>query len=109
MTEFISQSIDVALLSRLYDDEKYVDKIVGSFTELANMYNIVTANCNKNAETFNRNVQLTEKAICSNDEAYASEEIQGNRATTHTANHESLATIYIHDISLVLDKENVSK
>ena len=23
----------------------------------------------------------------------------------HTANHKSLATIYIHDISLVLDKE----
>ena len=61
LTELISQSIDVALQSRLYDDEKYVDKIVGSFTELANMYNIVTANCNKNAETFNRNIQLTEK------------------------------------------------
>ena len=30
-----------------------VDKIVGSFTELANMYNTVTANCNKNAETIN--------------------------------------------------------
>ena len=43
----------MALLSRLYDDEKYVDKIVGSFTELANMYNTVTANCNKNAETIN--------------------------------------------------------
>ena len=38
-----------------------VDKIVGSFTELANMYNTVTANCNKNAETLNRNIQLTEK------------------------------------------------
>ena len=38
-----------------------VDKIVGSFTELANMYNTVTANCNKNAETINRNIQLTEK------------------------------------------------
>ena len=25
------------------------------------MYNIVTANCNKNAETINRNIQLTEK------------------------------------------------
>ena len=49
------------------------------------------------------------KAICSNDGAYASEEIQGNRAATHTANHESLAPIYIHDISLVLDKEDVSK
>ena len=34
LTELISQSIDVALQSRLYDDEKYVDKIVGSFTEL---------------------------------------------------------------------------
>ncbi len=51
----------MALRSRLYDDEKYVDKIVGSFTELANMYNTVTANCNKNAETLNRNIQLTEK------------------------------------------------
>lgn len=47
LTELISQAVDVALQSRLYDDEKYVDKIVGSFTELANMYNIVTANCNK--------------------------------------------------------------
>ena len=51
----------MALRSRLYDDEKYVDKIVGSFTELANMYNTVTADCNKNAETLNRNIQLTEK------------------------------------------------
>lgn len=41
LTELISRSIDVALQSRLYDDEKYVDKIVGSFTELANMYNTV--------------------------------------------------------------------
>lgn len=57
----ISQAIDVALQSRLYDDEKYVDKIVTSFTEFANMYNTVTANCNKNAETLNRNIQLTEK------------------------------------------------
>ena len=61
LTELISQAVDVALQSRLYDDEKYVDKIVGSFTELANMYNTVTANCNKNAETMNRNIQLTEK------------------------------------------------
>lgn len=61
LPELISRSIDVALQSRLYDDEKYVDKIVGSFTELANMYNTVTANCNKNAETLNRNIQLTEK------------------------------------------------
>ena len=61
LTEFISQTIDVALQSRLYDDEKYVDKIVGSFTELAKMYNTITANCNKNAETLNRNIQLTEK------------------------------------------------
>ena len=38
-----------------------VDKIVGSFTELANMYNTVTANCNKNAKALNRNIQLTEK------------------------------------------------
>lgn len=49
------------------------------------------------------------KAICSNDGAYASEEIQGNRAATHTANHKSLATIYFPEISLVLDKEYVSK
>ena len=61
LTELISRSIDVALQSRLYDDEKYMDKIVGSFTELAKMYNTVTANCNKNAETLNRNIQLTEK------------------------------------------------
>ena len=61
LTELISQAIDAALQSRLYDDEKYVDKIVGSFTELAKMYNTVTANCNKNAETLNRNIQLTEK------------------------------------------------
>ena len=38
-----------------------VDKIVGSFTELTNMYNTVTANSNKKAETLNRNIQLTEK------------------------------------------------
>lgn len=49
------------------------------------------------------------KAICSNDGAYASEEIQGNRAATRTANHKSLATIYFPEISLVLDKEYVSK
>ena len=61
LTELISQTIDVALQSRLCDDEKYVDKIVTAFTELANMYNTVTANCNKNAETINRNIQLTEK------------------------------------------------
>ena len=61
LTEFISQTIDVALQSRLCDDEKYVDKIVTALTELANMYNTVTANCNKNAETLNRNIQLTEK------------------------------------------------
>ena len=61
LTELISQAIDAALQSRLYDDEKYVDKIVGSFMELAKMYNTVTANCNKNAETLNRNIQLTEK------------------------------------------------
>ena len=61
LTELISQAIDVDLQSRLYDDGKYVDKIVGPFTELANMYNTVTANCNKNAETLNRNIQLTEK------------------------------------------------
>lgn len=50
LTELISQTIDAASQSRLYDDEKYVDKLVSVFTELANMYNIVTANCNKNAE-----------------------------------------------------------
>ena len=61
LTELISQAVDVVLQSRLYDDEKYVDKIVGAFTELAKMYNTVTANCNKNAETINRNIQLTEK------------------------------------------------
>ena len=61
LTKLISQAVDVALQSRLYDDEKYVDKIITSFTELANMYNTVTANCNKNAETLNRNIQLTEK------------------------------------------------
>ena len=36
LTELISQGIDVALQSRLYDDKKYVDKIVTAFTELAN-------------------------------------------------------------------------
>ena len=51
----------MALQSRLYDDEKYVDKLVSVFTELANMYNTVTANCNKNAKALNRNIQLTEK------------------------------------------------
>ena len=61
LTELISQAVDVALQSRLYDDEKYVDKLVSVFTELANMYNTLTANCNKNAETINRNIQLTEK------------------------------------------------
>ena len=38
-----------------------VGRFVGSFTELAKMYNTITANCNKNAETLNRNIQLTEK------------------------------------------------
>ena len=107
LTELISQAVDVALQSRLYDDEKYVDKIVGSFTELANMYNTVTANCNKNAETLNRNIQLTEKRY-----AAMMKLMQAKKSKTiepHTANHKSLATIYIHDISLVLDKENVSK
>ena len=61
LTELISQAVDVALQSRLYDDEKYVDKLVSVFTELANMYNTLKANCNKNAETLNRNIQLTEK------------------------------------------------
>lgn len=61
LTGLISQAIDVALQSRLCDDEKYVDKIVGTFTELANMYNTITANCNKNTETLNRNIKLTEK------------------------------------------------
>ena len=51
----------MALLSRLYDDEKYVDKLVSVFTELANMYNTVTANCNKNTKALNRNIQLAEK------------------------------------------------
>ena len=57
----VSDTINTALQSRLYDDEKYVDKLVSVFTELANMYNTVTANCNKNAETLNRNIQLTER------------------------------------------------
>ncbi len=61
ITTLISDAINTALQSRLYDDEKYVDKLVSVFTELANMYNTVTANCNKNAETLNRNIQLTEK------------------------------------------------
>lgn len=43
VASLISDAVSTALQSRLYDDEKYVDKIVGSFTELANMYNIVTA------------------------------------------------------------------
>ena len=54
-------SFSIFKMPRLYDDEKYVDKLVSVFTELANMYNTVTANCNKNAETINRNIQLTEK------------------------------------------------
>ncbi len=61
VTSLISDAVSTALQSRLYDDEKYVDKLVSVFTELANMYNTVTANCNKNAETINRNIQLTEK------------------------------------------------
>ena len=44
-----------------------------------------------------------------NDGTYASEEIQDNRAATHATSHESLATIYIHDISLVLDKGDVTE
>ena len=39
VANLISDAVSTALQSRLYDDEKYVDKIVGSFTELANMYN----------------------------------------------------------------------
>ena len=61
VVSLISDAVNTALQSRLYDDEKYVDKLVSVFTELANMYNTVTANCNKNAETINRNIQLTEK------------------------------------------------
>lgn len=57
----VSQAIASALQSRLQDDEKYVDKIVAAFTELANMYNTVIANANKNAEILNRNILLTEK------------------------------------------------
>ncbi len=34
---------------------------------------------------------------------------QSKATATHTADYESLATIYFHDISLVLDKEDVSK
>lgn len=45
----------------------------------------------------------------SNDGTYASGEIQDNRAAIHATNHESLATIYIHDISLVLDKGDVTE
>ena len=61
VASLISDAVSTALQSRLYDDEKYVDKLVSVFTELANMYNTLTANCNKNAETINRNIQLTEK------------------------------------------------
>ena len=61
VASLISNAVSTALQSRLYDDEKYVDKLVSVFTELANMYNTVTANCNKNAEALNRNIQLTEK------------------------------------------------
>lgn len=57
----ISKTIASALQSRLQDDEKYVDKVVTTFTELANMYNVVTANANKNAEIINRNIMQTEK------------------------------------------------
>lgn len=51
VASLISDAVSTTLQSRLYDDEKYVDKLVSVFTELANMYNTVTANCNKNAET----------------------------------------------------------
>ena len=61
VASLISDAVSTALQSRLYDDEKYVDKLVSVYTELANMYNTVTVNCNKNAETINRNNQLTEK------------------------------------------------
>ena len=61
VASLISDAVSTALQFRLYDDEKYVDKLVSVFTELANMYNTVTANCNKNAETINHNIQLTEK------------------------------------------------
>ena len=61
VASLISNAVSTALQSRLYDDEKYVDKLVSVYTELANMYNTVTVNCNKNAETINRNIQLTEK------------------------------------------------
>ena len=61
MQKLIQDAINTALQFRIYDDEKYVDKLVSIFTELVNMYNIVTANCNKNAETINRNIQLTDK------------------------------------------------
>ncbi len=61
VASLISDAVNTALHSRLYDDEKYVGKIVSAFTELANMYNMITANANKNTEILNRNIQLTEK------------------------------------------------
>lgn len=61
MERFISETITSALQSRLQDDEKYVDKVVAALTKLANMYNAVTANANKNTEILNRNIILTEK------------------------------------------------
>ena len=54
------------------------------------------------------NPSLETKEIKKNIKGNSSKN-QGNRAATHTTNNESLATIFIHDISLVLDKENVSK
>ena len=37
VASLISDAVSTALQSRLYDDEKYVDKLVSVFTELANI------------------------------------------------------------------------
>ena len=105
----ISDAVSTALQFRLYDDEKYVDKRVSVFTELANMYNTVTANCNKNAETINRNIQLTEKQYAAMMKLMQEKKSKTIEQPPIPQTIKSLATIYFHVVSMVLDKEDVSK
>lgn len=61
LTELISKAIDVSLRSRLDDDEKFVDKIVDAYKEVAMHYNSSITMVNKNAEILNNNMRILER------------------------------------------------
>lgn len=71
--------------------------------ELIFLSHVQTAECGGDS-TNSQDIQLTEKRYAAMMVLMQAKKFQGNRAATHTANHKSLATIYIHDISLVLIK-----